>query len=108
MSLTINLKWNKTTFDNVDISGLKTGLDFKKKCQELTGVDPSKQTIMGLGTGILKDAQDLTTIKVKPGQLVRMMGSTESLPEPKEKPVFIEDIKEGGDGEIVSTIIFRS
>lgn len=100
MSLTINLKWNKTTFDNVDISGLKTGLDFKKKCQELTGVDPSKQTIMGLGTGILKDAQDLTTIKVKPGQLVRMMGSTESLPEPKEKPVFIEDIKEGGDGEI--------
>lgn len=104
MSTTITLKWNKSTFDNVEIGDLKTGLDFKKKCQELTGVHPDRQKIMGLGAGILKDNQELSAVKVKAGQLVRMMGSADELPEPpKEKTVFIEDTaKENGDGEVVS------
>jgi len=102
--MSIVLKWNKSTFSDVQVGGMKTGLDFKKKCQELTGVPPERQKVMGLGAGILKDEQDLTTIKVKAGQVVRLMGSADELPEaPKEKPVFLEDTHTvNGEGEIVS------
>ncbi|KAF0975446.1 hypothetical protein FDP41_005440 [Naegleria fowleri] len=95
----VKIAWNKSTYDNVEIGDLKTGLDFKKKCQELTGVPPERQKVMGLGAGLLKDDADLSSLKVKQGQLVRVMGSTEPVPEaPKEKIVFIEDaVKEGGE-----------
>lgn len=104
----VKIAWNKSTYDNVEIGDLKTGLDFKKKCQELTGVPPERQKVMGLGAGLLKDDADLSSLKVKQGQLVRVMGSTEPVPEaPKEKIVFIEDaVKEGGEvGEMVSCFV---
>lgn len=53
----IKIKWNKTSYDQVNIV-LENGVaDFKKIVHELTGVPPDRQKLMAKGAwvGTLKD-----------------------------------------------------
>jgi ubiquitin carboxyl-terminal hydrolase 14 len=94
------VKWNKQVYKDIELDDYKTGVDFKKKLEELTSVPVARQKVMGLG-GLLKDDQIISDLKIKPGQTVQLMGSAETLPEPpKEKVVFAEDlVGESGDAE---------
>lgn len=96
----INIKWNKQSFEDIDTGAMKSGLDLKQHLESLTGVPVNRQKIMGIGRGLLKDDQSLADAKIKNGQMVRLMGTAEKLPEPpKEKVVFAEDIAKGSANE---------
>ena len=64
----------------------------KLQLMSLTGVPPDRQKIMGLKGGILKDSADLSTMGIKEGQNLMLMGSAEALVAPTEKTVFVEDM----------------
>jgi ubiquitin carboxyl-terminal hydrolase 14 len=96
----VHVKWNKKEFNNIDLSEFEKGIDLKKKLSELTGVPLERMKVMGLG-GLLKDDQVLSSLKVKDGAKVTLMGSAETLVEPTEKVVFAEDIAGDDDTDAV-------
>lgn len=102
----INIKWNRQSFKDIDLSGMTTGVDLKQHLCNLTGVPVNRQKIMGVGKGLLKDDQLLSGLKIKDGQMAQLMGTAEKLPEPpKEKVVFAEDIaKEGHTEDIMQKL----
>lgn len=55
--VSIKLKWNKISFDNVTIELDKGVAALKNKVHELTGVPPDRQKLMAKGAwiGTLKD-----------------------------------------------------
>jgi hypothetical protein len=55
--VSIKLKWNKNSYDNVLIEPEKGVSDLKQKIHELTGVPPDRQKLMAKGgwIGTLKD-----------------------------------------------------
>ncbi|XP_030068781.1 ubiquitin carboxyl-terminal hydrolase 14 isoform X2 [Microcaecilia unicolor] len=79
---TVNVKWGKEKFDNVELNTEEPPMVFKAQLFALTGVQPSRQKVMVKG-GTLK------------GMTLLMMGSAEALPEePVVRPVFVEDMTE--------------
>nr|XP_033789819.1 ubiquitin carboxyl-terminal hydrolase 14 isoform X1 [Geotrypetes seraphini] len=90
---TVNVKWGKEKFDNVELNTEEPPMVFKAQLFALTGVQPSRQKVMVKG-GTLKD-DEWGNIKVKNGMTLLMMGSAEALPEePVVRPVFVEDMTE--------------
>ncbi|KAG9478985.1 hypothetical protein GDO78_012581, partial [Eleutherodactylus coqui] len=79
---TVNVKWGKEKFDNVELNTDEPPMVFKAQLFALTGVQPDRQKVMVKG-GTLK------------GMSLLMMGSAEALPEePAVRPVFVEDMTE--------------
>lgn len=67
---------------------------FKCQLYDLTGVPPDRQKIMVKG-GLLKDDADWSTLGVKEGQKLMMMGTAdEIIKAPDKGPVFMEDLPE--------------
>ncbi|KAL4309762.1 hypothetical protein GQ457_01G019290 [Hibiscus cannabinus] len=67
---------------------------FKCQLYDLTGVPPERQKIMVKG-GLLKDDADWSTVGLKPGQKLMMMGTADEVVKAPEKgPVFMEDLPE--------------
>ncbi|XP_078543572.1 ubiquitin carboxyl-terminal hydrolase 14 isoform X2 [Lissotriton helveticus] len=90
---TVNVKWGKEKFDNVELNTEETPMVFKAQLFALTGVQPARQKVMVKG-GTLKD-DEWGNIKLKNGMTLLMMGSAEALPEePVLRPVFVEDMTE--------------
>ncbi|XP_029446960.1 ubiquitin carboxyl-terminal hydrolase 14 [Rhinatrema bivittatum] len=90
---TVNVKWGKEKFDNVELNTEEPPMVFKAQLFALTGVQPSRQKVMVKG-GTLKD-DEWGNVKVKNGMTLLMMGSAEALPEePMVRPVFVEDMTE--------------
>eukprot|EP00606_Chrysophyceae_sp_TOSAG23-5_P001412 GSChrysophyteH2.ASY1.ANO1.934.1 assembled CDS len=90
----VKVKHGKTSHE-VELDQTKTVKDFKSALQAITNVPPERQTLMGKGVwiGTLKDDKDLSTLKVKPGQLITLMGSADVLKEvPKNAIKFLEDM----------------
>ncbi len=85
----VKVKHGKTSHE-VELDQTKTVKDFKSALQAITNVPPERQTLMGKGVwiGTLKDDKDLSTLKVKPGQLITLMGSADVL---KEVPKNVRD-----------------
>ncbi|KAJ8774101.1 hypothetical protein K2173_009532 [Erythroxylum novogranatense] len=92
--LTVSVKWQKEVFPNVEIDTSQPPCVFKSQLYDLTGVPPERQKIMVKG-GLLKDDADWSTIGVKPGQKLMMMGTADEIVKAPEKgPVFMEDLPE--------------
>lgn len=89
----VNVKWGKELYPNVEVNTDEEPMLFKAQLYALTGVQPERQKVMVKGM-TLKD-EDWGNINLKDGITVLMMGSKEEdVPtEPKEKPVFLEDMK---------------
>ncbi|KAK9810249.1 hypothetical protein WJX72_007323 [[Myrmecia] bisecta] len=93
-SVRISVKWQKETFNDVEVELSQPGLMLKNQLFSLTGVAPERQKIMVKG-GMLKDDADMTKLGLKPGQKLMMMGTADKVPEaPTNAPVFVEDLPE--------------
>eukprot|EP00262_Sarcandra_glabra_P009459 TRINITY_DN23859_c0_g1_i1.p1 TRINITY_DN23859_c0_g1~~TRINITY_DN23859_c0_g1_i1.p1 ORF type:complete len:475 (-),score=104.92 TRINITY_DN23859_c0_g1_i1:490-1914(-) len=92
--LTVSVKWQKELFPAVEIDTSQPPLVFKCQMYDLTGVPPERQKIMVKG-GLLKDDADWSTVGVKEGQRLMMMGTADEIVKAPEKgPVFMEDLPE--------------
>ncbi|GLU14371.1 hypothetical protein SLE2022_309470 [Rubroshorea leprosula] len=92
--LTVSVKWQKQVFSNVEIDTSQPPYVFKCQLYDLTGVPPERQKITVKG-GLLKDDADWSTVGVKQGQKLMMMGTADEIVKAPEKgPVFVEDLPE--------------
>lgn len=82
---------------DVELDPSSTGETFKFQVYSLTGVEPDRQKIIVKG-GQLKDDTNLSTLKVKPGHMFMLMGTSSgngaAIEKPKEKTKFLEDMTE--------------
>ncbi|KAM7480527.1 hypothetical protein LguiA_028740 [Lonicera macranthoides] len=91
---TVSVKWQKELFKAVEIDTSQSPYVFKCQLFDLTGVPPERQKIMVKG-GLLKDDADWSTLGVKEGQKLMMMGTADEIVKAPEKgPVFVEDLPE--------------
>ncbi|XP_059457329.1 ubiquitin carboxyl-terminal hydrolase 7 isoform X3 [Corylus avellana] len=91
---TVSVKWQKEMFKDVEIDTSQPPYVFKCQLYDLTGVPPERQKIMVKG-GLLKDDADWSTLGVKEGQKLMMMGTADEIIKAPEKgPVFMEDLPE--------------
>ncbi|KAK6914778.1 Ubiquitin-like domain [Dillenia turbinata] len=91
---TVSVKWQKELFPAVEIDTSLPPYVFKCQLYDLTGVPPERQKIMVKG-GLLKDDADWSTLGVKEGQKLMMMGTADEIVKAPEKgPVFVEDLPE--------------
>ncbi|KAJ0076468.1 hypothetical protein Patl1_33381 [Pistacia atlantica] len=98
--LKVSVKWQKEVFSNVEIDPSQPPYVFKCQLYDLTGVPPERQKIMVKG-GLLKDDSDWSTLGVKQGQRLMMMGTADEIVKAPEKgPVFVEDLPE--DEQVVA------
>lgn len=82
----VKVKHGKSTHD-IELDPNKSVQDFKKALHVITNVPPERQTLMGKGLwiGTLKDDKDLSTLALKAGQIITLMGSADVLQEvPKD------------------------
>ncbi|XP_062156980.1 ubiquitin carboxyl-terminal hydrolase 6-like [Alnus glutinosa] len=92
--ITVSVKWQKELFKDVEIDTSQPPYVFKCQLYDLTGVPPERQKIMVKG-GLLKDDADWSTLGVKEGQKLMMMGTADEIIKAPEKgPVFMEDLPE--------------
>ncbi|KAF3948344.1 hypothetical protein CMV_025644 [Castanea mollissima] len=92
--ITVSVKWQKELFQAVEIDTSQPAYVFKCQLYDLTGVPPERQKIMVKG-GLLKDDADWSTLGVKQGQKLMMMGTADEIIKAPEKgPVFMEDLPE--------------
>jgi len=79
------VKWNKSTIE-LD-ADLAAGVDaLKSAIRAQTGVPNERQKLMSKGawTGTLKDDAVLSTMTIKEGQVITMMGTADVIAAPKE------------------------
>ncbi|KAG4182978.1 hypothetical protein ERO13_A09G080500v2 [Gossypium hirsutum] len=92
--LTVSVKWQKELLKAVEIDTSQPPYVFKCQLYDLTGVPPERQKIMVKG-GLLKDDADWSTVGLKQGQKLMMMGTADEVVKAPEKgPVFMEDLPE--------------
>ncbi|KAJ1420277.1 Ubiquitin-like domain superfamily [Sesbania bispinosa] len=92
--ITVSVKWQKELFKDVEIDTTQPPYVFKCQLYDLTGVPPERQKIMVKG-GLLKDDADWSTLGVKAGQKLMMMGTADEIVKSPEKgTVFVEDLPE--------------
>ncbi|KAK3028908.1 hypothetical protein RJ639_039917 [Escallonia herrerae] len=91
---TVSVKWQKEVFSSMEIDTSQPPYVFKCQLYDLTGVPPERQKIMVKG-GLLKDDADWSTLGVKEGQKLMMMGTADEIMKAPEKAtVFVEDLPE--------------
>jgi ubiquitin carboxyl-terminal hydrolase 14 len=92
--LTVSVKWQKKVFESIEIDTSQPPFVFKAQLYDLSGVPPERQKIMVKG-GLLKDDADWSTLGLKNGQKLMMMGTADEIVKAPEKgPVFMEDLPE--------------
>lgn len=90
----VRLKWNKLTFDNLEVR-LEDGVGaLKNKIFELTGVPVSRQKLMAKNAwnGVLKDDADLRTVTLANNQQILLMGNVDTITAPAARVLFVEDM----------------
>uniref|UniRef100_A0AAG5CVP4 Ubiquitin carboxyl-terminal hydrolase n=1 Tax=Anopheles atroparvus TaxID=41427 RepID=A0AAG5CVP4_ANOAO len=91
-SFTVNVKWGKENFKNIEVNTDEEPLLFKAQLFALTGVQPERQKVLCKGIN-LKDEE--WNMPIKNGATLLLLGTKEEVPqEPVEKPKFIEDMNE--------------
>uniref|UniRef100_A0A182SP99 Ubiquitin carboxyl-terminal hydrolase 14 n=1 Tax=Anopheles maculatus TaxID=74869 RepID=A0A182SP99_9DIPT len=91
-SFTVNVKWGKESFKDVEVNTDEEPMLFKAQLFALTGVQPDRQKVLCKGIS-LKD--DEWNMPIKTGATLLLLGTKEEVPqEPVEKPKFIEDMNE--------------
>ena len=79
MGVKVTVKWNKETYNDVEVDTSQPPLTFKIQLFSLTGVPPERQKIMGVKGGLLKDDADWSKVGLKAGQKLMLMGSAEQV-----------------------------
>jgi len=92
--LSVNVKWNKQTFEDVKFDPALGVANLKAVIFGLTNVPPERQKMMAKGAwpGTLKDDADLTMLPIKTGQQVMLMGTADKIAPQVSKSLFIEDM----------------
>ncbi|XP_053673077.1 ubiquitin carboxyl-terminal hydrolase 14 [Anopheles nili] len=91
-AFTVNVKWGKENFKNIEINTDEEPMLFKAQLFALTGVQPDRQKVLCKGIN-LKDEE--WNMPIKNGTTLLLLGTKEEVPqEPVEKPKFIEDMNE--------------
>lgn len=91
----VDVKWQKESFNNVEVDLDQPPSVFKMQLFSLTGVPPERQKIIGFKGGLLKDDTDWATAGAKDGLKVTMMGTADKVPQaPKKEQIFLEDLPE--------------
>lgn len=91
-SFTVNVKWGKENFKNIEVNTDEEPMLFKAQLFALTGVQPERQKVLCKGIN-LKDEE--WNMPIKNGATLLLLGTKEEVPqEPVEKPKFIEDMNE--------------
>lgn len=98
----VNIKWNKQTFENIDLDPSAGAVGFKSLVARLTGVPNDRQKLMAKGcwSGTLKDDVDFGAISFKPGQQIVLMGTADVVIAPQETIKFVEDMTDNQKAEI--------
>jgi len=85
------VKWGKNKFDlTVDLNDPVEV--FKAQLYTVSGVPMERQKIMGVKGGTLKDGASWKALDIKEGQVLMMVGTAETIQEPIQKTVFVEDM----------------
>ena len=94
-SVTVEVKWQKEVFKDVEVDLEQPPSVFKTQLFSLTGVPPERQKVMGVKGGLLKDDADWGKLGLKAGQKLTMMGSADKVPQaPTTQQTFMEDLPE--------------
>ena len=79
MVVKVSVKWNKETYNDVEVDASQPPIIFKTQLFSLTGVPPERQKIMGVKGGLLKDDAEWTKVGLKNGLKLMLMGSAEKV-----------------------------
>ncbi|KAJ2403033.1 deubiquitinating enzyme [Coemansia sp. RSA 2559] len=97
----VQVKWQGKKFA-VDVDTAAPGEVFKMQLFSLTGVAPDRQKVLVKG-GQLKDDTDMSTLGLKDGQVLMMMGTAGELPKaPVQQVKFVEDMSEAEMAQALS------
>lgn len=99
----VNVKWNKETFNDVEIDTDQPPLVFKAQLFALSGVPPDRQKVMVKG-GLLKDEQWGKQLPKEKATLM-MMGTAEAIQVdvPADAVTFLEDLPESQQASLGKT-----
>jgi hypothetical protein len=94
MKVTVNVKWNKEIYKDVEVDLDEPPESFKIQIMSLTGVPIERQKVLGKGGMLQNDAWGKVT--VKEGMTVMVMGTADEamIPAKVEAPQFVEDLPE--------------
>ena len=100
MSFTVNIKWGKEKFSDVEIDTNEPTEVFRAQLFALSGVPPERQKIMAKGK-TLKDSFKGFPLKNK--MMLMMMGSADALPDTvvQDKVVFVEDMDQSDRNKVM-------
>ena len=78
-TVTLKLSWGKLRFDVPVDTSAKSAMTLKNDILALTGVPIERQKLMAKGAWVatLKDDADLSSLSIKDGQAVMLMGTAE-------------------------------
>ena len=96
----VKIKWNKSEY-SVDINPSVGVPQLKSQINDLTGVPPDRQKLMGKGLwlGILKDDADISAMTFGPAQVITLMGTAEVVKAPAASVLFVEDMTDSQKAE---------
>ncbi|KAG8481850.1 hypothetical protein CXB51_027195 [Gossypium anomalum] len=83
----VSVKWQKEIFKSMEIDTRQPPYVFKCQLYDLTGVHPERQNIMVKG-GLLKGDADWSTVGVKQGQKLMMIGTADEIVKPQKRALF--------------------
>ncbi len=92
----VTVKWNKATFDNVELDPSQPVSAFLETLRQLTNVPPSRQKLMakGLWAGFLKEDANFAGMPITEGFVFTLMGTADVIVEPAKTTTFVEDMTE--------------
>lgn len=100
--LSVNVKHAGKKY-SVEVDPESTGEVFKGQLFSLTGVPPERQKILVKG-GQLKDDTLMSTVGLKEGQVLMLLGSATALPQaPAKQAVFLEDMTDQQKAETLQS-----
>lgn len=94
MKVTVNVKWNKEVYKDVEVDLDEAPESFKIQIMSLTGVPIERQKVLGKGGMLQNDSWGKVTLKQ--GMTVMVMGTADEamIPAKSEEPQFVEDLPE--------------
>lgn len=94
MKVTVNVKWGKEIFKDVEVDLDESPESFKIQVMSLTGVPIERQKVIGKGGMVQNESWGKVTLKQ--GMTVMVMGTADEamIPTKGEEPQFVEDLPE--------------
>lgn len=104
---TVKVKWSKQTFDDVTIDTTEAPQLFKSQLWTLTGVPPARQTILGFKGGKLRDEADWSTMGLRNGMTIMLMGTPDGSLPPAPAADQLANVKDDLDADAADMDIIQ-